>query len=98
MAVAYNIVNNQRNNGRADVEAIISYTAEPYSAGLPVSGAQLGMPNALEQLVIEVGAAGNANLYKYEDTTGKIRIYTAATGAEVSGNQTLDVTVLAKGW
>lgn len=99
MAVTYTIQPNQyRLAGRANVEALISYAAEPYSAGLPVVGAQLGMPNILEDLVIESGAPGNANLYKFDPSTNKIRIYTAATGVEVTGNQTLDVLVLARGW
>lgn len=101
MAVSYTILSNDRTDeGKSRVQARISYAAEAYSAGLPVSGPSLGMATSLESLFVESAEANEATIIKFDKATNKIRIYEETTGtfAEVSGNQTLDVVVVATGW
>lgn len=100
MSVSYQLLKNERANGRSKVQAKISYVSEAYSSGLPVDKDQLGCPNILEDLLIEVSDPANPTIYKFDPSSSKIRIYEEDTGdfAEVSGNQTLDVTVIATGW
>lgn len=99
MAVAYTI-NYQDRTGRGKhmVNVDIAYTTEAYSSGLPVSGAQLGLPNVIESLMVIDQGGGFAARYN----GGKIRLYQEGSGAgaltEVSGNQTLTLKVIAIGW
>lgn len=101
MAVSYAILSNDRlDEGKSRVQARISYAAEAYSAGLPLSPADLGMAVNLESVFIESGEPALASIMKFDKSSNKIRIYkeSAGTFAEVSGNQTLDVVVIATGW
>lgn len=106
MAVTYSIVYQDRTGrGKQMTNATLAYTTEAYSSGLTVSGAALGMPNVIESLVIY--DSGNSGLVA-DFNGGKIRLYqspavaatpaAAAALAEVSGNQTVTLKVVAIGW
>lgn len=100
MSATYSILEKKSNNDDYAVHASIAYSAEAYSSGLAVDKAKLGLPVVLQELLIESGTPGDANIYKYDASSEKIRIYeeTAGSYAEVSGAQTVTVRVCAKGW
>ena len=99
MAATYSILYQDRSGrGKAVNTVQIAYSADPYSSGLAVDGAQLGCPNVIESLTVyDAGGGFTANF-----SGGKIRLYQEGTGAgaltEVSGNQTVTVKVIAVGW
>lgn len=99
MAATYTILYQDRTGrGKHVATAQIAYSADPYSSGLAVDGAQLGCPNVIESLdVYDAGGGFTANF-----NGGKIRLYQQGAGAgaltEVSGNQTVTVKVIATGW
>jgi len=99
MAVAYTVQYQDRTGRGKQVSNVdIVYTAEPYSSGLPVSGASIGCPNVIESLMVYDQGGGFAARFE----GGKIRLYQQGSGAgaltEVSGNQNLTLKVVAVGW
>lgn len=102
MAVAYTIQYDEINggSGRREVQALVAFTAESYSAGLPIAKAKMGLPTVMESFQIVSATPGDTDQYKYDPATEKVRIYEEVADAyvEVSGNQTVSIVVKAIGW
>ncbi len=45
------------------------------TGGVPLTKAKMGVPNVIQSLTVMEAAAGNGFLYKYDESTAKIRIY-----------------------
>ena len=98
MAATYTILYQDRSGRGKSVQTVqIAYDTEAYSSGLAVSKAALGCPNNIDSLVVYDCPAFLAAF-----DGGKIRLYGEGGGsgalAEVSGNQTITVKVIATGW
>lgn len=104
MSQVYTINVWERIRGRVNVEAQIAFTSDSYSSGLTVDPTQLNCPSSLDSLLIESASPADSRIFKFDKAASKIRIYAqAASGsgsqyAEVSGNQTVSLFVVAKGW
>lgn len=98
MAASYSILYQDRSGRGKSVNTVeIAYTTESYSSGLSVDGAKLGCPNNIDSLMVYDSAGYHADF-----NGGKIRLFeqdgTTGALAEVSGNQTITVKVIATGW
>lgn len=98
MAAVYSILYQDRSGRGKSVNTVqIAYTTEPYSSGLSVSGESLGCPNNIDSLMVY-----DSQGYHAAFSGGKIRLFVEGGGAgplaEVSGNQTITLKVIATGW
>ena len=98
MAAVYTILSQDRTGRSKHVNLVqIAYTADPYSSGLSVDGAKIGLPNNIESInVIDTGSGLLANF-----NGGKIRLYEQGGSgplAEVSGSQTVTIKAIVIGF
>lgn len=104
MAVVYNLKSGPRGvdgsgNRKRSVYEVV-YTAEAYSAGVPLDKAQLGAETELEELLIIDSGSADTDLVKYDSLNEKLRVYEegAAVYAEHVGVLTKTVRVVAEGY
>jgi hypothetical protein len=100
MAVTYTKVSERGVDGSGNRKRSVydvAYSAEPYSAGVPLDKGKLGAEIVLEELFLMDMSSADSDLVKYDSANEKLRVYDAA-GTEAAGNLTKTVRVVAEGY